>query len=312
MRQIGAGAQPFANVARQLLDRPLAILSHQLEATLLALQARLGITDMARIDATTMEAKAILERGALASDAQRDWNSGKSFHTDGNIAVIPISGTLVHRFGWLDPMCGMTGYDGLTKKLRDAIRDPQVEGIWLDIDSPGGAVSGMEQFVLELAEYADSAGKPIYAYVNEQACSAAYAIASVCHRIYGPETAMVGSIGCVMAHTDITGALDEAGIKVTIIRSGERKMRGSQLENLDAATLDKFQASCDAVRDRFAVIVSMGRGITVQAAMETEADWFEGSEAVERGLMDAVISERDAWNLLENEIASAKQRRTAR
>lgn len=313
MRPIGAGPQPFTNVARQLLDRPLAILPHQLEAMLLALQSKLGIADIKNIDATAMEAKAMLERGALGGDARREWDSGKSFHSDGSIAVIPVTGTLVHKFGWLDPMCGMTGYDGLTRKVRDAVRDPEVDGIWFDIDSPGGAVSGLEQFVLELAEFADAGGKPIYAWVNEQACSAAYAIASVCHRVYGPETAMVGSIGCVMAHTDITGALDEAGVKVTIIRSGERKMRGSSVEALDDVTHAKFQASCDAVRDRFAQIVAMGRGITVAEAMTTEADWFEGQEAVGLGLMDAVVSERDAWARLEEEIdRNKRERRTAK
>ncbi|MBN8804771.1 MAG: S49 family peptidase [Sphingopyxis terrae] len=313
MRQIGAGPQPYTNVARQLLDRPLAILPHQLEATLLALQARLGLVEISTIDATAMEAKAMLERSALSGDARREWDSGRSFHTDGEVAVIPIVGTLVPRFGWLDPMCGMTGYDGLTRKLRDAVRDPAIEAIWFDIDSPGGAVAGLEQFVLELAEFADTGGKPIYAWVNEQACSAAYAIASTCHKVYGPETAMVGSIGCCMAHTDITGALDEAGVKVTIIRYGERKMRGSSVEKLDKVTLAKFQASCDAVRDRFAKIVAMGRGITVDDAMATEADWFEGSEAVDLGLMDAVTTEREAWARLEEEIdRNKRERRSAR
>lgn len=309
MRPIGGGPQPFTNVARQLLDRPLAILPHQLEAMLLALQSKLGITQISHIDATAMEAKAILERSALGGDARREWDSGKSFHSDGPIAVIPITGTLVHKFGWLDPMCGMTGYDGLTRKVRDAIRDPEIDGIWFDIDSPGGAVAGLEQFVLELAQFADTGGKPIYGWINEQACSAAYAIASVCHKAYGPETAMSGSIGCCMAHTDITGALDEAGVKVTIIRSGERKYRGSSVESLDDVTLAKFQKSCDAVRDRFAKIVSMGRGISVDAAMKTEADWFEGEEAVQLGLMDAVANEREAWARLEEEIDSSKRKR---
>lgn len=246
-------------------------------------------------------------------DAQRSYDSGRTFHVDGDIAVIPIVGALVHRFGWLDPMCGMTGYDGIIRKLRDAVRDPGINGIWLDIDSPGGSVSGLFQLVQELAEFADEGGKPIYAWVNEMACSAAYMIASVCHRVYGPETAMVGSIGCVMAHTEVSDMLEEAGVKVTIIRSGERKMRGNQYEKLDEATLSKFQASCDTVRARFAEVVAMGRGISAESALATEADWYEGQEAVAVGLMDAVTTEREAWARLEEEIERNKrERRSAR
>jgi len=309
MRTLGAGPQPFSNVARQLLDRPLAIKEDQLEAMLLALQSRLGIVQIDRVDAINLEAKAIIERGALASDAQRSWESGKTFHVDGEIAVIPIIGVLVHRFGWLDPMCGMTGYDGIIRKLRDAMRDPQVSGIWLDIDSPGGAVAGMFQLVQELAEFADDNSKPIFAWVNEMACSAAYMIASVCHRVYGPEDAMVGSVGCVMAHTEVSDALAENGVKVTIIRSGERKMRGNGYEKLDDVTLAKFQASCDLVRSRFAQVVSMGRNITSDSVMATEADWFEGQEAVDLGLMDAVVTEREAWSRLEEAIERNKRER---
>lgn len=314
MRTIGAGPQPFPLLARQLLDRPLAVTPFAAQAALLALQHRLGIVSIDTIDSIGLEARQMLERGALAVDAQRDRNSGRSFHTDGEIAVIPIDGTLVHKFGWLDPMCGFTGYDGITRKLRDAARDPSVEGIWLDIDSPGGSTMALFALVEELASMTLSeGGKPIYAYVNEQACSAAYAIASVCDRVYGPASAIVGSIGCLIIHSEMTAALDEKGINVTIIRSGDRKARGNPYEKLDKKTLAKLQASVDDVRDRFAAVVAMGRGITTEQALATEADWFEGEAAVELGLMDAVMSEREAWSALEDQIDQIKrERRNAR
>jgi capsid assembly protease len=314
MRTIGVGPQPFPLLARQLLDRPLAVTPFAAQAALVALQHRLGIVSIDTIDSIGLEARQMLERNAMAVDAQRDRNSGRSFHTDGEIAVIPIDGTLVHKFGWLDPMCGFTGYDGITRKLRDAARDPAVEGIWLDLDSPGGSTMSLFALIEELASMTRSeGGKPIYAYVNEQACSAAYAIASVCDRVYGPASAVVGSIGCLIVHSEMTAALDEKGINVTIIRSGERKARGNPYEKLDKKTITKLQASVDDVRDRFAAVVAMGRGITVEQALATEADWFEGEAAVELGLMDAVISEREAWAMLEDEIDQIKrERRTAR
>ena len=36
----------------------------------------------------------------------------------------------------------MSGYDGIAKRLQQAISDPDVKGILLDIDSPGGEVAG--------------------------------------------------------------------------------------------------------------------------------------------------------------------------
>jgi signal peptide peptidase SppA len=310
MTTLGSGPQGFSHIAQQLLNKPVAIHPHKMEILMCALQHKLGIVSMETVDGVTLEAKAMIDRAALARDATRDFKSGKTYHVDGDIAVIPVEGTLVHKYGFLDPMSGFCGYDGLSRKLNDAMRDPDILGIWLDIDSPGGAVSGLMAFVEELAmSTQEEGGKPIYAYVNEQATSAAYAIASVCDKIYGPADAMVGSIGAVMVHTSIADALSDNGINVTVIRSGERKMRGNSYENIDKETLSKFQASVDDVRNRFANLVSMGRNIPVAAILATEADWFEGQEAVDRGLMDAIVSEREAFARLEEETDRIKRER---
>jgi ClpP class serine protease len=171
-------------------------------------------------------------------------------------------------------------------------------------------VSGLFALVEEIAKGTQSeGGKPVYAWVNEQACSAAYAIACVCDKVYGPRDAMVGSIGCLIVHTSIKAALDAEGIAVTIIRAGERKARGGAYEDLDEATAAKFQASVDDVRQRFARLVSIGRQIPIEDVLKTEADWFEGDEAVALGLMNEVVSERVAWARLEEECDRIKQER---
>ena len=310
MKTIGSGPKGFAHVAQQLLNRPLALDPHKAEVVICALQQKLGIVSMETLDGITLDAKAMVDRAALARDAARDYKAGRTFHVDGDIAVIPIDGTLVHKFGYLDPISGITGYDGLSRKLNDAMRDPDVMGIWLDIDSPGGAVSGLMEFVNELAlSTQDAGGKPVYAWVGEQACSAAYAIACVCDRIYGPRDAMVGSIGTVIVHTSIAEALKENGVAVTVIRSGDRKFRGSQYENLDDATLAKFKSSVDEAARRFAGLVSVGRGVPVSEILGMQGDWFEGQEAVSLGLLDAVLTEREAWSRLEEECDRIKRER---
>lgn len=304
--------QGFPHIAQQLLNRPVAIHPHKMEVLLCALQQKLGIVSMSTIDAVTLDAKAMMDRAALARDAKYDRERGNSYAMDGDIAVIRIEGTTVHKAGWLDAMSGFCGYNMLARQLTEAYRDPDVLGIWLVIDSPGGAVAGLFALVEELAKMtASEGGKPIYAWIDEMACSAAYAIAAVCDKVYGPQDAMVGSIGCVMVHTAMNRALDDNGIDVTVIRSGERKMRGNPYEGLDEATATKFQASVDDVRKRFANLVSMGRNLPVKDLLATEGDWFEGEEAVRLGLMDAVLSEREAWGRLEEECDRIKRERRA-
>lgn len=312
--------QGFPNIASQLLNRPLAIDPHKAEVLLCALQHKLGIVSVKTIDGVTLEAQEMLaraetaQRQALARDATWDADRRKGYRMAGDIAVISVEGTLVHKAGWLDAMSGFCGYNMLTRQFEEAFNDPDVLGIWVEIDSPGGAVSGLMQLCQYIAENTQSmGGKPVYAWVNETAASAAYAIACCCDRIYGVDDSMVGSIGCVMVHTSIAGALKENGIAATVIRGGDRKFRGNIYEDLDEETLAKFQASVDDARYRFANLVAMGRGLTVGAVLGTEADWFEGQDAVDQGLMDAVTTERDAWSRLEEECDRIKrERRRAR
>ena len=310
MRTLGAGPRPFSRLAQQFFNEPLCILPHKAEVIACALQQRLGIARIDGIDGVTLDARAMMDRAATAADAARDYRSGKSYHEKDGIAVIHIDGTLVHKYGWLDPVSGMTGYDGIAKKHREAMRDQDIEAIWFDIDSPGGSTAGLFALCLQIAAATKAeGGKPHYAYVNEQACSAAYAIASVCDKVFGPEDACVGSIGCVIVHSDLTAALDKAGVEVTIIRAGERKYRGSAYEKLDKATMAKLQGAVDDTRRRFAEMVSIMRPVTFEGVMATEADWFEGREAVQLGLMDEVLSEQEAWDRLEEEIDQIKRER---
>jgi signal peptide peptidase SppA len=291
----------FEHLAQRVFNVPLMIEERKAEVICAALQQRLGIASLDRLDGTTLEASSMV---ALAGDARRSYDDWKPFHTDGQVAVIPIDGTLVHKFGWLDPMSGMTGYDGIAKKVRAARADDSIKAIWFDVDSPGGEVAGCFALAAEIAKGTASEGgkKPTWAYVNEQSCSAAYALTCVCDRVYGPADAVAGSIGSYVLHVDFTKALDKAGIKVTMIRAGDRKARSNPYEELDDPMVAKLQAWVDDTRQRFAALVSMGRQIPVEKVLATEGDWYGGAEAVDRGLMDGLMSEQDAWGLLLEEV----------
>lgn len=302
MKRRAEPKRELTHLAQRIFNVPLMISEHKAEVIVAALHQRLGIGSFERLDATVLGASDMV---ALAGDARRDYGENwKPFAQDDGVAVIPISGTLVHKFGWLDPMSGMTGYDGIARKFRAALTDPDIKAIWLDIDSPGGEVAGCFALCEEIAKSTQSEGgpKPVWAYINEQATSAAYALACVCDRIYGPRTMITGSIGAYMMHVDFSKALDKNGIAVTIIRAGARKGRMTNVAPLDDKALAKLQDMVDETRDIFAELVAMGRNIPVKSVMATEADIYSGSYAVALGLVDDVMSEQEAWDLLQLEI----------
>lgn len=306
--------QGFPKIAAQLFGRPLAITEHHAEIMARVFDEKLGIVSTNEVNSIALDARAIVqkvaevERQALARDATYDRDGRKSYRMDGNIAVIEVDGVLVHKGGWLDAMCGFVGYNYLLSLIEEAYHDPDVYGIWLELNSPGGSVAGLFQFIGEMVQMTAAAGgKPIHAWVNEQACSACYVILSACDKAHGPISAMVGSIGCVATLRNISRALDENGVDIEIFRSRPRKMRGGPLEPMDDETRNRIQRSVDEADDIMAGIVAAGRGLSLDAIDEMQGDWFEGDDALKLGLLDAILTEREAWALLEDEVDTIKR-----
>jgi signal peptide peptidase SppA len=231
-----------------------------------------------------MPARASLFGNDLAQRHQR--NGSQPFAVVEGIAVIEIAGTLVHRGAWIGQSSGLTSYEGIAAQLQAASADPAVRGIALDIDSFGGEVAG----AFDLADRIRSARaqKPVQAFVAEHALSAGYVLASQADRIILPRTGAVGSIGVVALHTDMSGALDQKGIAVTLIHAGIHKIDANPYQPLPEAVHDQMQRELEVVRFLFAETVAAGRGdrLSHAAALATEAAVFRGADAIAAGLAD--------------------------
>lgn len=236
--------------------------------------------------AASLSARASLFSNDLAQRHQR--NGTQPFAVVDGIAVIEIAGTLVHRGAWIGQSSGLTSYEGIAAQLQAALADPGVRGIALDIDSFGGEVAG----AFDLADRirAARAQKPVHAFVAEHALSAGYVLASQADRIILPRTGAVGSIGVVALHTDMSGALDQKGIAVTLIHAGAHKVDANPYQPLPEAVHDQMQRELEVVRFLFADTVAAGRGdrLTHAAALATEAFVFRGADAIAAGLADEI------------------------
>ena len=233
---------------------------------------------------TSVPTRASMFGNDLAQRHQR--NGTQPFALIDGIAVIEIAGTLVHRGAWIGQSSGLTSYEGIAAQLQAALADPGVRGIALDIDSFGGEVAG----AFDLADRIRAARsqKPVHAFVAEHALSAGYVLASQADRIVLPRTGAVGSIGVVALHTDMSGALDQKGIAVTLIHAGAHKVDANPYQPLPDAVHDQMQRELEVVRFLFAETVAAGRGdrLPHAAALATEAAVFRGADAIAAGLAD--------------------------
>ncbi|WP_313390091.1 S49 family peptidase [Leclercia sp.] len=286
------------HIASMAFNEPLMLEPAYARVFFCALAGQLGITRLTdTVSGATLGAGQIAEPLALfGDDEEMGPRPSRSYQITNGIAVLPVSGTLVSKTRSLQPYSGMTGYNGIIARLQQAMSDPGVDGILLDMDTPGGMVSGAFDCADIIARMRDI--KPIWALANDMNCSAGQLIASAASRRLVTQTARTGSIGVMMAHSNYGAALKTQGVEVTLIYSGDHKVDGNPYEKLPKDVRDDFQTRIDATRRMFAEKVAAYTGMSVQSVLDTEAAVFSGQESVDAGLAEELVNNTDALNVM--------------
>lgn len=207
---------------------------------------------------------------------------------EGNVAILPLRGVIANRMSMFGDISGGTSSEGFGRNFQSAVRDDGVKAIILDVDSPGGVVSGTPE--LSSMIYQARGTKPIIAHVNANAASAAYWIASAADEIVVTPSGAVGSIGVVGVHDDLSAALEKAGVKKTIIKAGEFKTEGNPFEPLSDDARARKQAKVDASYDQFVRAVARNRNVSLAAVREGfgRGDMVDAEPAVAEGMADRI------------------------
>ena len=202
----------------------------------------------------------------------------KPYVVDG-IGVIPVVGVIGKGLSPLEKMMGAADVNDIGDAIDAMAANPEVEKVALQVSSPGGTVTGVE----ELANKVRNLGKPTMAYTDSEMASAAYWIASAADRVISSPSATVGSIGVYLAIPDYSKAAEMAGIKMVVLKSGKFKGAGIEGTSLNADQVENLQASVDAIHADFKAAVSMKRKMVKADAMEGQT--FSGKQAAQQGLV---------------------------
>jgi signal peptide peptidase SppA len=211
-----------------------------------------------------------------------------------DVAVIQIHGTIAKKMYGMQAVSGGKTTADYMGEIQAAIDNPNIAGIVLDIDSPGGTVDGTK----ELADFVMEAkkSKKIVSYANGTMASAAYWIGSAAHEIVSFDTSMVGSIGVIITHKEISKQEEMKGVKTTIIRAGKYKALAGPFEVLDKASEKYLQDSADYFYTMFVDAVANQRGVSTDIVLEKMAEGrvFIGAQSKEVGLVDHIGNLEDA------------------
>ncbi len=209
-------------------------------------------------------------------------------NSEKGIKVIPIHGILTKNSEAFDDILGMTSYEKIREEIEEALIDEEVETIILDIDSPGGEVNGL--FDLSDFIYEARTKKRIVAIANDDAYSAAYAIASSAEKVLVTRTSGVGSIGVIASHIDQSGFDEKQGVKYTTVFAGKRKNDLNPHEPITSESVESLQEEVDRLYEMFVQLIARNRNLSTEKIKSTEAGLYFGEKAIEVGLADGITT----------------------
>jgi signal peptide peptidase SppA len=227
----------------------------------------------------------------------------------GQIAVLPLYGVVTQRGSMVDDVSGSGGASTqrFSDALRQAISDPTISQILIDIDSPGGSVYGVAELAAEIQSA--RAQKPIVAIANSLAASAAYWIGSAASELYVTPGGEVGSIGVWQAHEDWSAAMEDAGVKTTLISAGKFKVEGNPYQPLDAEAQSFMQTRVNDYYSAFTKAVAKGRNVPVDQVRNGmgQGRVLGADQALSEKMVDGIMTFDEVVKKMQRDAKSAQK-----
>ena len=246
--------------------------------------SHLGIYSMENLAFNQLKALVMSETVVIeANQGGLSTGEAETKQTPNGTLIVPISGMTMRNASSF----GGTSTALTRKVIRSAINDPEVKGILLHIDSPGGHVDGTDALAQEIAK----AGKvkPIHAHVEGQMASAAYWIGSQASKITADRMSTIGSLGTMLTVHDFSEKFEKEGIKTLSFTTGEYKGMGEPGTEITEQQQAFLQERVEEINGFFMDAVASGRDLSADAT----AKLFDGSfhlaeKALGLGLIDAI------------------------
>jgi signal peptide peptidase SppA len=228
-------------------------------------------------------------------------SAGLSGAPAGSVAVISISGPIMK-----EDNCGDPGTKSYEKMILNALDNPNITGIVLQIDSPGGTVAGTQQ----LASVIKNANKPVVAIAEDLMASAAYWIGSSANYVFANNnTTRVGSVGTMLSFADMQPMWEAKGVKFHEIYATASLAKNKDFAEARKGNYDAIiKSTLDPLNNEFLGAVKANRGDKLNQDKTLNGQVYLAQEAQSNGLIDAIGSLQDAVNKV-YELAEAKNQK---
>ena len=204
--------------------------------------------------------------------------------TGPSIAVLHVNGPIVDGDSSMGGFSGEASVGSRTMRnaIEDMLREDDIKGVVVRIDSPGGSATASEIIWQGLRRLAEK--KPVWVSVGSMAASGGYYLAVGGDRIYVNPSSIVGSIGVVGGKISMDGLYEKLKVNVVTRSRGPRGQMFSSSPWTEAErgiVRDKMKQTYDKFTSR----VSAGRK-GIDLSKTAEGRLFTGDKAIGLGMAD--------------------------
>lgn len=205
-------------------------------------------------------------------------------------AIIDVSGVLMKRPGLIERVFyGAQDIDEVKSAVSRAVALPDTHSLILNVDSPGGTVTGIPELATTISAANDA--KPVFAFTDRLMASAAYWISSGTSAIFATPSAELGSVGVYMPMYDYSKLLEKMGISLEMFSTGKYKGIGVPGTSLTEDQREYLQGSVESIYGDFVEAVVAGRNRVSLDDMQGQT--FGGTKAVAKGFADQLVGSID-------------------
>lgn len=198
---------------------------------------------------------------------------------------------------------GVYNHKYILSAIETMKKDNNNKAMLLDVSTPGGSVFASDELYLKIKEYKEKTKRPVYVIMESQATSGGYYISACADKIFANRNCWTGSIGVTLGTImDVSGLLNNLGIKTVTITSGNNKAMGSNYDEMTPEQRAIFQSLVDESYEQFVEIVAEGRNMSVsQVKKLADGRIYTAKQALDLKLIDQIGTFDDAVNGLVND-----------
>ncbi|MGH2720335.1 MAG: signal peptide peptidase SppA [Actinomycetota bacterium] len=241
-------------------------------------------------------------------EPSREWD--ETVVVDGGprkIAMVSVEGAITST---LDPFAGGATDTEAVSQIDQALDDPDVAGIIVHLDTPGGGVVASDAINRKVRE-ADKK-KPVVALMDETAASGGYYIAAGAREIVANPATLTGSIGVIMVVPEVSEAAGKLGIEPIVIKSGPFKDIASPFRDMTPEDRAILQGVINEAYDQFVSVVAEGRSMDPARVREiADGRIYTGRQAKDLQLVDHLGDQQVALDRV-RDLADAPDARLVR